>query len=98
MLGFNSIFRLSCTVLQFHYINGAVIIQQAGPEARCISQFTIHRLRASLQRGRHRPQPSSSLPPDGPLSKAAREQEEYQQVLEVTLNLVAQLGQIPGLL
>ena len=40
MLGFNSILRLSYTVLQFHYISGAVIIQQAGPEVRCISQFT----------------------------------------------------------
>ena len=55
MLGFNSIFRLSCTVLHFHYISGAVIIQQAGPEVRCISQFTVHRLRASLQR--HPPSP-----------------------------------------
>ena len=42
--------------------------------------------------GRHRPCQSSSQPPDGPLvSKAAREQEEYQQVLEVTLNLTASL-------
>ena len=49
--------------------------------------------------GRHRQQQSSSLPPDGPLlSEAAREQEEYQQVLEVTLNLIASLGQLPGLL
>ena len=49
--------------------------------------------------GQHRPQPSSSLPPDEPLlSKAAREQEEYQQVFVVTLNFVASLGQIPGLL
>ena len=49
--------------------------------------------------GRRRRQPSSSLPPDGPLlSKAAREQEEYQQVLGVTLNLIASLGQLPGLL
>ena len=114
MLGFNSIFRLS-TVLQFHYISGAVNTQQAGPEARSTSQFTVPRLRASLpsaatttsvtgskrryaaitSHGRHRPQPSSSLPPDVPLlSKAAREQEEYQQVLEVTLNLIASLGQI----
>ena len=56
------------------------------------------RYTAITSNGRHRPQPSSSVPPDGPLSKAAREQEEYQQVLEVTLNLVASLGQIPGLL
>ena len=55
------------------------------------------RFAAITSNGRRRPQPSSSLPPDGPLSKAAREQ-EYQQVLEVTLNLVASLGQIPGLL
>ena len=48
MLGFNSILRLSYAVLQFHYISGAVIIQQAGPEARCISQFTVHRLLANL--------------------------------------------------
>ena len=49
--------------------------------------------------GRHRRQPSSSLPPDRPLlSKAAREQEEYQNVLEVTLNLTTSLGQLPGLL
>ena len=49
--------------------------------------------------GRHRPRQSSSLPPDGPLlSKAAREQEEYQQVLEVTLNLIASLGHLPGLI
>ena len=48
--------------------------------------------------GRHREQPSSSLPPGPLLSKAAREQEEYQQVLEVTLNLIASLGQLPGLL
>ena len=39
--------------------------------------------------GRHRRQPSSSLPPDGPLlSKAAREQEEYQNVLQVTLSIL----------
>ena len=39
-----------------------------------------------------------TLPPYGPLlSKAAREQEEYQQVLEVTLNLIASLGHLPGL-
>ena len=49
--------------------------------------------------GRRRQQPSSSLPPDGPLlSKAAREQEEYLNVLEVTLNLITSLGQLPGLL
>ena len=49
--------------------------------------------------GRHRRQPSSSLPPDGQLlSKAAREQEEYQNVLQVTLNLITSLGQLPGLL
>ena len=54
---------------------------------------------AITSNGRHRPQPSSSLPPDVPLlSKAAREREEYQQVLEVTLNLIASLGQLPGLL
>ena len=35
------------------------------------------RYAAITSNGRHRPQPSSSLPPDGPLlSKAAREQEE----------------------
>ena len=57
------------------------------------------RYAAITSNGRHRPQPSSSLPPDGPLLyKAAREQEEYQQVLEVTLNLVASFCQIPGLL
>ena len=56
------------------------------------------RYAAITSNGRHRPQPSSSLPPDGPLSKAAREQEEYQQVLEVTINLVASLGQVPALL
>ena len=49
--------------------------------------------------GRHRRQPSSSLPPDGPLlSEAAREQEEYQNVLQVTLNFITSLGQLPGLL
>ena len=49
--------------------------------------------------GRHRQRQSSSQPPDGPLlSKAAREQEEYQQVLEVTLNLIASLGHLPGLI
>ena len=49
--------------------------------------------------GRHRPRQSSSQPPVGPLlSKAAREQEEYQQVLEVTLNLIASLGHLPGLI
>ena len=48
--------------------------------------------------GRHRQRQSSFQPPDGPLlSKAAREQEEYQQVLEVTLNLIASLGHLPGL-
>ena len=48
--------------------------------------------------GRHRPRQSSSEPPVGPLlSKAAREQEEYQQVLEVTLNLIASLGHLLGL-
>ena len=42
---------------------------------------------------------SSGRHPDGPLlSKAAREQEEYQQVLEVALNLIASLGHLPGLL
>ena len=49
--------------------------------------------------GRHRPRQSSSQPPDGPLlSKAAREQEEYQQVLEVMLNLMASFGHLPGLI
>ena len=43
--------------------------------------------------GRHRQRQSSSQPPDGPLlSKAAREHEEYQQVLEVTLNLISVVG------
>ena len=69
------------------------------------SSFTTTSVTGSKRRyaavtssGRHRPQPSSSLPPDGPPSKAAREQEEYQQVLEVTLNLIASLGHLPGLL
>ena len=49
--------------------------------------------------GPHRPRQSSSQPPDGPLlSQAAREQEEYQQVLEVTLNLIASSGHLPGLI
>ena len=49
--------------------------------------------------GRHRPRQSSSQAPDGPLlSKAAREQEEYQQVLEVTLNLIASFCHLPGLI
>ena len=49
--------------------------------------------------GRHRQRQSSSQPPDGPLLfKAAREQEEYQQVLEITLNLIASLGHLPGLI
>ena len=57
------------------------------------------RYAATTSGGRHRPRQSSSQPPDGPLlSKAAREQEEYQQVLEVTLNLIASLGHLPGLI
>ena len=49
--------------------------------------------------GRHRPRQSSSQPPVGPLlSKAAREQEEHHQVLKVTLNLIASLGHLPGLI
>ena len=55
------------------------------------------RYAAVTSSGRHKPQ-SFSLPPDGPLlSKEAREQEEYQQVLGVTLNLIASLGHLPGL-
>ena len=57
------------------------------------------RYAAITSSSRHRPHQSSSLPPDGPLlSKAAREQEEYQQVLDVTLNLIASLVHLPGLL
>ena len=74
--------------------------QPAAPSSVTTTSVTGSKRRyaAITSNGRHRPQPSSSLPPDGPLSKAAREQEEYQQVLEVTLNLVASLGQVPGLL
>ena len=50
MLGYNSIFRLSFTVLRFHYISGAANTQRAGPEARFTSQFSFPRLRSSLQR------------------------------------------------
>ena len=124
MLGFNSILRLIYTVLQFHYISGAVFhsaswargavhipvysspppckppCKPAAPSSVTTTSATRTKRRyaAITSNGRHKPQPSSSLPPDGPLSKAAREQEEYQQVLEVTLSLVASLGQIPGLL
>ena len=105
MLGFNSIFRLSCTVLQFHYISGccdhsaswargAVHIpvyssppscQPAAPSSVTTTSVTGSKKRyaAITSNGRHRPQQSSSLPPMEPLSKAAREQEEYQQVLEL---------------
>ena len=74
--------------------------QPAAPSSVTTTSVTGSKRRyaAITSNGRHRPQPSSSLPPDGPLSKAAREQEEYQQVLEVTINLVASLGQVPGLL
>ena len=74
--------------------------QPAAPSSVTTMSVTGSKRRyaAITSNGRHRPQPSSSLPPDGPLSKAAREQEEYQQVLEVTINLVASLGQVPGLL
>ena len=75
--------------------------QPTAPSSATTTSVTGSKRRyaAITSNGRHRPQPSSSLPPDVPLlSKAAREQEEYQQVLEVTLNLIASLGQIPGLL
>ena len=75
--------------------------QPTAPSSATTTSVTGNKRRyaAITSNGRHRPQPSSSLLPDVPLlSKAAREQEEYQQVLEVTLNLIASLGQIPGLL
>ena len=74
--------------------------QPAAPSSITTTSVTGSKRRyaAITFNGRHRPQPSSSLPPDGPLSKAAREKEEYQQVLKITINLVASLGQVPGLL
>ena len=111
MHGCDNTFRLSSTVSRFSYISGVVNSQRAGPEVRITSQLFVLLLRASLQRlprsqlqegmgvkGVTLPQ-SSSQPPDGPpFSKAAREQEEYQQVLEITLNLIASLGHLPGLI
>ena len=75
--------------------------QPTAPSSATTASVTGNKRRyaAITSNGRHRPQPSSSFPPDVPLlSKAAREQEEYQQVLEVTLFLVASLGHLPGLL
>ena len=104
MHGCDNTFRLSSTVSRFSYVSGVVNSQRAGPEVRFTSQLFALLLRkrryaAITSGGRHRPRQSSSQPPDGPLlSEAAREQEEYQQVLEVMLNLIASLGHLPGLI
>ena len=76
-------------------------LQPTAPSTSTTTSATWSKRRyaATTSGGRHRRQTSSSLPPDGPLlSKAAREQEEYLNVLEVTLNLITSLGQLPGLL
>ena len=110
MHGCDNTFRLSSTVSRFSYIGVVNRIPVFRSPASCKptapSSFTTtggngskRRYAAITSGGRHRPRQSSSQPPVGPLlSKAAREQEEYQQVLEVTLNLIASLGHLPGLI
>ena len=92
-----------CCEQSASWVRGAVHIPPFRSPASCKptapSSFTTtggngskRRYAAITSGGRHRPCQSSSQPPDGPLvSNAAREHEEYQQVLEVTLYLIASL-------
>ena len=90
-----------CCEQSASWARGAVFRSPASCKPAAPSSFTTTRGNGSKRRyaattsgGRHRPRQSSSQPPDGQLL-SAREQEEYQQVLEVTLNLIASLGQLP---